>query len=57
MNPREIVKRTLEFDAPERIARQVWLLPWAADHYPEVVEKLQTLYPDDNLVSRQQDSD
>jgi hypothetical protein len=51
MNPREIVKRTLEFDSPERIARQIWLLPWAADHYPEVVEKLQTVYPDDLIGS------
>jgi hypothetical protein len=47
MNPRDIVKQTLEFQSPGRIPRQIWLLPWAADHYPEVVKKLQTVYPDD----------
>ncbi|MHC4944897.1 MAG: uroporphyrinogen decarboxylase family protein [Planctomycetota bacterium] len=51
MNPRDIVKQTLEFQSPGRIPRQIWLLPWAADHYPEVVKKLQTVYPDDIIGS------
>ncbi len=50
MNPRELVRRTLEFDAPARVARQLWVLPWAEQRYPEALAKLRERYPDD-LVS------
>lgn len=51
MKARECVKRTLEFDSPERIPHQVWMLPWANDHYPEVVKRIQTDFPDDIVSS------
>lgn len=50
MNSRELVKRTLEFDSPPRIPRQLWLLPWASTRYPKEAAELQKTFPDD-LVS------
>lgn len=47
MNARERVKRTLEFDGPDRVPRQLWVLPWAADHHAEALAAIQTDYPDD----------
>ena len=37
----------MTFQNPERIPRDMWLLPWAADRYPEEAAKLQRLYPSD----------
>jgi hypothetical protein len=47
MESRELVKRTLEFRNPERTPRHIWMLPWAADHYPQAVEALRRDFPDD----------
>jgi len=47
MTSRDIVNKTLEFDDPPRIPRQVWLLPWAEKKYPGFIEKLHKVYPDD----------
>lgn len=47
MNSRELVRRTLVFDSPERIPRHLWLLPWAEDKYPDVVGRLHKDFPDD----------
>ncbi|MGD2246234.1 MAG: uroporphyrinogen decarboxylase family protein, partial [Candidatus Aminicenantes bacterium] len=47
MNSRELVRRTLAFDSPERIPRHLWLLPWAEDKYPDFVERLSRDFPDD----------
>ncbi|MCF7918507.1 MAG: methyltransferase [Candidatus Cloacimonetes bacterium] len=46
-SPREIVQKTLQFHYPERIARDLWLLPVAAQQYPETVKWLQEKYPSD----------
>jgi len=51
MTPRELVRRTLEFSSPERIPRQMWVLPWAVDRYPERVEEIQRRYPDDIVTA------
>jgi hypothetical protein len=53
MTPRELVVRTLEFDSPPRLPRQLWLLPWAAARYPEAVATLGHRFPDD-IVSTPQ---
>jgi hypothetical protein len=42
-----LVKKTLEFYSPERIPRQIWILPWAEDKYPEFTSRLRTSFPDD----------
>lgn len=49
MNPRELVRKTLEFKSPERIPRQIWVLPWAEEHYPAEVSRLRKKFPDDIL--------
>ena len=47
MTSKELVRRTLEFDAPDRIPRQMWLLPWAHNMYPDQVKSIAADYPDD----------
>ena len=47
LTSRQLVQRTLEFDAPPRIPRQLWLLPWAAQRYPQQVADIQNRFPDD----------
>ena len=47
MNSRELVRRTLAFDSPARIPRHLWLLPWAEEKYPDIVEGLHKDFPDD----------
>jgi hypothetical protein len=51
MDARECVKRTLEFDSPERIPRQIWILPWADAHHPETVKRLRRRFPDDIVAA------
>jgi len=44
---RKLVYKTLEFDKPNRVPIDQWVLPWAADHYPEQVKALREKYPSD----------
>lgn len=48
---RNLVKKTLEFDSPWRVPHQLWVLPWAEDHFPEELHHLQQSYPDDIITS------
>ena len=45
--PREIVIRCLTFQTPERMPRDMWMLPWAANRFPEEAKALQRDYPGD----------
>lgn len=47
MNPRRLVQKTLTFESPDRIPRHKWLLPWAEEHYPDFVQRLHDIFPDD----------
>ncbi len=47
MISRELVRRTLQFDGPARIPRQLWYLPWAKMNYPEDLQRIQLTFPDD----------
>jgi hypothetical protein len=47
MESRERVYRTLEFDHPDRVPRDLWVLPWANDHYPSELEAIQRDFPSD----------
>lgn len=47
MDSRELIKRTLEFDSPARVPRQLWLLPWAEENHPEELAEIQRQFPDD----------
>lgn len=50
-SPREIVKRCLIFDYPERIPRDLWLLPWASIHHPKTVSELNRRFPGDIITA------
>jgi uroporphyrinogen decarboxylase len=47
MKSKELVIRTLNFDNPQRIPRQCWLLPWAEKKYPKECARLRKEFPDD----------
>ncbi|NLF01857.1 MAG: methyltransferase [Anaerolineales bacterium] len=47
MQPRELVYRTLAFDGPERVPRQLWTLPWAGIHHAEALAEIRRRFPDD----------
>lgn len=51
MNSRELVTRTLRFDAPDRVPRQLWLLPWAELNHPQAVARVRERYADDVVSS------
>ena len=48
---RELVEKTLNFDHPTRVPTQLWLLPWATNHYPQAVEILRRDFSDDIINS------
>ena len=45
--PREIITSCLKFENPERMPRDLWLLPWANNHHPDAVEELSRRFPSD----------
>ncbi len=47
MSPRDLVYKTLNFESPERVPRQMWLLPWALKNFPVWSNKILNAYPDD----------
>ncbi|HEY3323364.1 MAG TPA: uroporphyrinogen decarboxylase family protein [Planctomycetota bacterium] len=47
MTPREIVRRTLKFETPERIARDLWVLPRAREQHPAEVAQIEARFPSD----------
>ncbi|MDP8219946.1 MAG: hypothetical protein P9X26_01255 [Candidatus Stygibacter frigidus] len=46
-DPRGIVKAALKFESPQRLPRDLWLLPIASDLYPETIRFLADNYPGD----------
>ncbi|MCE5198787.1 MAG: uroporphyrinogen decarboxylase family protein [Armatimonadota bacterium] len=44
---RELVYQTLNFENPIRAPRQLWPLPWASDHYPNELDKINKDFPPD----------
>ena len=44
---REIVLQTLECQSPPRAARQLWMLPWAEERYPDQVTEIRRSFPCD----------
>ena len=49
---REIVTRSLTFQIPERMPRDIWILPWSETHHPEVVKIFKKRYPSDFVTSQ-----
>jgi len=48
--PRYLVHRTLEFKNTGRVPRQLWVLPWAENHYPDELRKIKCDFPDDIVL-------
>ncbi|WP_428867539.1 uroporphyrinogen decarboxylase family protein [Clostridium sediminicola] len=48
---RELVYKTLNFQCPERVPRQLWVLPWAVNNHSEELKKIQKVFPDDIVGS------
>lgn len=51
MNSREIVNRTVRFQHPDRVPRDLWLLPWAEWHFPREIAELRQRYPPDIVTA------
>jgi hypothetical protein len=51
MTSRELVIDALEFRSPERIPRQLWVLPWAERTWPAELAAIRKKYPDDIVQS------
>ena len=49
---RELVRRALRFEHPERLPRQLWTLPWASIHHPDTVAELERRHPSDFATTR-----
>jgi hypothetical protein len=47
MTSRELVYKTLDFDRPTRVPRDLWALPWAKDHFGDQLAQIKKEYPDD----------
>jgi len=50
-SPREIVTRCLKFEHPERLPRDLWVLPWAANEFPHLVSELADIFPSDFVTA------
>jgi uroporphyrinogen decarboxylase len=51
MTSRELVIDALEFRSPERVPRQLWVLPWAERAWPAELAAIREKYPDDIVQS------
>jgi len=49
---KEIVKRCLTFNNPERVPYDMWLLPWAGNRYPDTVAEINRRFPSDFSTTR-----
>jgi len=47
VSSRELVKQAIEFENPARLPRQMWLLPWASERYPDEVAAIERDFPPD----------
>lgn len=54
MDPKQLVEKTINFDSPERIPRQAWILPWAEENYPQELSRLKMDFPDDITMAPQE---
>ena len=50
LSPRELVKAALDFRAPPRLPRQMWVLPWAQTRHPEELERIERDFPQDIIT-------
>ena len=48
---RELVIRCLTLQTPERMPRDLWVLPWAEHHFPETVAEISRRFPNDIITA------
>ena len=48
---KEVVRNCLQFANPERMPRDLWVLPWADIHYPKEVKELLIRFPIDFVTT------
>jgi hypothetical protein len=48
---RTLVKQTLQFASPQRIPRDLWVLPWAEIHYPSELAAIRARFPPDIVTA------
>ncbi len=48
---RECVRRTLRFERPSRVPRDLWTLPWAEAHFPAELAEILHRYPPDIVAA------
>lgn len=46
-NSRMLVKQTLAFASPQRVPRDLWVLPWAELHHPAQLRAIRERFPND----------
>lgn len=51
MSARERVRHTLEFSGPDRVARDLWWLPWAEINYPADLARIRGDFPMDIIAA------
>ena len=44
---KKLVYEALEFKNPERVPRDIWLLPWASERHPNEIQQMQKDFPSD----------
>ncbi len=44
---RDLVRRSLRFEGPARVPRDLWTLPWAEQHYPRELAEIRRRFPPD----------
>lgn len=47
MTGRERVTSCLRFERPDRVPRDLWVLPWATTHFPKEVQEIRDHFPTD----------
>lgn len=49
--PRQRVRNALTFSHPDRVPRDVWVLPWVTTHYPEEWTEMNARFPGDIVTA------
>lgn len=51
MDSRTLVRQTLTFSSPPRVPRDLWVLPWAEEHYPRELAQIRARFPVDLVTA------
>lgn len=51
MTSRDLIKQALTFSSPRRIPRDLWTLPWASQHFPAELARIEARFPRDIMIA------